>query len=58
MPIRKTIASERSETSKDIDRAVSRIYQIYGPDLSAFMSSLKQKREIETDPPRKKIKRK
>jgi hypothetical protein len=57
MPIRKTIVTERSETSKDIDRAVSRIYQIYGPDLSAFMSSLKQKREIES-PPRKKIRRK
>ena len=51
--------SQMNKTSKEIDRAVSKIYQLYGSDLSAFMSSIRQKQEAETSTPvRKKTKRK
>jgi hypothetical protein len=43
-----------SKTSREIDRAVSRIYEVYGRDLSAFLSSVKQKRERAESPVRRK----
>ena len=46
--------SQLSKTSKEIDRAVSKIYQIYGSDLSAFMSSVRQKQEAEASSARRK----
>jgi hypothetical protein len=49
--------SQMNKTSKEIDRAVSKIYQLYGSDLSAFMSSIRQKAETSM-PVRKKAKRK